>query len=74
MSKRLSDCPPESYVIEGLVDGEWQELATGTAVGHKKIDRIAPTTVAALRLRVTEAVGEPMIRSLAVYHTAAGGR
>jgi alpha-L-fucosidase len=63
-----------AYVVEGLVEGAWRELVSGTAIGHKKIDRIPPTTVAALRLRVTESVGEPIIRSLAVYRTPASPR
>jgi alpha-L-fucosidase len=63
-----------AYVVEGLVGGDWKELASGTAIGHKKIDRIEPATVAAVRLRITEAVGEPIIRSLAVYNTEAGAR
>lgn len=56
-----------AYVLEGLVDGEWKPLATGTAIGHRRIDRFAPIEVEGIRLRVTEAVGEPIIRRLAAY-------
>ena len=56
-----------SYVVEGLVNGAWQPLATGTAVGHKKIDRIAPVVVTRVRLRVLESVGTPEIKRFAVY-------
>jgi len=55
------------YVIDGLVDGNWQEICRGTAVGHKKIDRFPPTTVTKVRLRVLESAAEPRIRKLAVY-------
>ncbi len=55
------------YVVEGWVDGRWQELSQGTAIGHKKIDRVAPVTVARVRLRVLGSAGEPVIRKLAVY-------
>ena len=55
------------YVIEGKVDGEWKELAAGTAVGHKKIDVFAPALVEGVRRRVIESVGEPRIRKLAVF-------
>jgi alpha-L-fucosidase len=55
------------YVIEGQVNGEWLKLAAGTAVGHKKIDRVTPTEVTAVRLRVSHAVGTPQVRRLAVY-------
>lgn len=57
------------YVVEGLVDGSWQTLAEGTAIGHKKIDKFDPVRVASVRLTVTESVGEPMIRQLAVFRT-----
>ena len=56
-----------SYVVEGMVNGAWQQLAAGTAVGHKKIDRIAPVTVTRVRLRILDAVGTPEIKRIAVY-------
>jgi alpha-L-fucosidase len=55
------------YIVDGRVQGAWQTLAAGTSIGHKKIDRIAPTTVDAVRLRVTSSAGTPDIRRLAVY-------
>lgn len=57
------------YVLEGLVDGTWKELCRGTAIGHKKIDKFVPIRVSAVRLRVTESVGTPQIRRLAVFRT-----
>lgn len=57
------------YVIEGFVDGQWKELAKGTAIGRKKIDRFQPVKAAKLRLRVTKSTAEPVIRKLAAYHT-----
>jgi alpha-L-fucosidase len=56
-----------SYVVEGMVNSAWQQLAAGSAIGHKKIDRIAPVTVTRVRLRILEAVGAPEIRRFAVY-------
>jgi alpha-L-fucosidase len=58
-----------AYIIEGHNDGRWKELCSGTAIGHKKIDRIAPLRVSALRLRITESVGEPVIRRFAAHLT-----
>lgn len=58
------------YVIEGRVgSGEWIKLCDGTAIGHKKIDRIKPITVSELRLNCTKSAAEPIIRKLAVYNT-----
>ncbi|MCU6712700.1 alpha-L-fucosidase [Paenibacillus sp. J5C_2022] len=55
------------YVLEGRYGDEWKELSQGTAIGHKRIDRIAPVCVDAIRLRITESAANPVIRQLAVY-------
>lgn len=59
-----------AYVIEGLVGATWTELAKGTAIGHKKIDKFEPIRVSAVRVRVTSSVGEPLIRRIAAYRTS----
>ena len=56
------------YVIEGMADGEWKELAKGTCVGHKRIQPFSDVTVSKIRLRVTSSIAEPIIRQLSVYH------
>jgi len=58
-----------AHVIEGNINGQWKELVRGSAIGHKKIGRIPPLRVSALRLRITESVGEPSIRRFAGYFT-----
>ena len=58
------------YAVEGRVEGKWKELAKGTAIGHKKIDRIDPIDVDAVRLRCLKSAADPLIRRLAVYNTA----
>ena len=58
------------YVVEGLVGGAWKELARGTAIGHKKIDRFEPVNISKIRLRVTKSAAEPMIRKFAVYNVS----
>jgi len=58
------------YVVEGLSGGRWTELCAGSAIGHKKIDAFAPVQVEAVRLRVTERVGSPFLRRLAVYRVS----
>ncbi len=56
------------YVVEGRVKGRWQELCAGQSVGHKRIQQFDRTTVDAVRLRVIQSVGKPIIRQLAVYN------
>lgn len=55
------------YVLEGLAGDEWVALAEGTAIGHKRIERFAAQPVDCVRLRILESVGEPRIRTFAVY-------
>ncbi len=57
------------YIVEGLTNDGWKQLAEGTAIGHKKIDRFAPVEVAAVRLLVKESVGEPVFRRVALHDT-----
>jgi alpha-L-fucosidase len=44
------------YAVHGAADGAWQELARGTTVGHRKLDRFDPTPVRRLRVTVEDAV------------------
>ena len=57
------------YEIDGMVDGQWVELAKGSAVGHKKIDKFDPIRVSKIRIRVLKSVGEPLIRRIAAFRT-----
>lgn len=57
------------YSIEGLTADGWKELARGTAIGHKKIDRFAPIEVAQVRVLVHDAAAEPIFRRIALHDT-----
>ena len=59
------------YVIEGRTDVGWTELVRGQSIGHKKIDRFAPVTVRAVRLRTVRSAAEPIVRRLAVFDVSA---
>jgi alpha-L-fucosidase len=58
-----------AYRIEGSVDGAWQLLGEGSAIGHKRIHPVPPQVFGAVRLRVTESVDDPLIRTFAVFDT-----
>jgi alpha-L-fucosidase len=62
-----------AYRIEGQAEegAPWTLLAQGSAIGHKRIQPVPARTVKAVRLIVTEAVSEPVIRTLAVFDTQA---
>ncbi|MHC1769066.1 MAG: alpha-L-fucosidase [Verrucomicrobiia bacterium] len=55
------------YVVEGKTPAGWRVLASGTAVGHKKIDVFETAEVTELRLRIQASVGKPMIRKFAAF-------
>jgi alpha-L-fucosidase len=56
------------YAIEGRIGDEWKELATGTSIGHEKLDRFAPVEVSEVRWRCLESIGGPPgLRRFAVY-------
>jgi alpha-L-fucosidase len=56
------------YRLQGLTaDNRWTPMATGSAVGHKRVERFAAVEVAAIRLDVTDCQATPIIRQLAAY-------
>ncbi len=56
------------YKIQMRNKGKWETVCEGTSVGHKKIHKIAPVETTALRLKVTESKGKPMIREFTAYY------
>lgn len=54
------------YELDALINGQWRPVGSGGLVGHKRIQALAPITVEGVRLRITESVGEPIIRTFAI--------
>lgn len=48
-------------------NSQWKEVATGTSVGHKRIEKFDPLEALAIRLRVSESAGTPDIINFAAY-------
>ena len=57
------------YKIEARQAGKWITLGAGTAIGHKRIQPVPPTTADAVRLVAFESAARPVIRRLAVFDT-----
>ena len=56
------------YFLDGRNgDGPWQALATGSCIGHKRIERLAPVVLTEVRLRTPQTVAVPLIRKMAAY-------
>ena len=54
------------YAVHGSVEGAWRELARGTTVGHRKLDRFDPAPVRKVRVTV-EGVVPPNPLRIGVY-------
>lgn len=63
--ERIREC-----VIEGRREAGWATLCRGSSVGHKRIERIDPAALSALRLTVTKHAAEARIRRFAAYAKA----
>ncbi len=55
------------YHLEISRHGEWEQISTGTSVGHKRIDQFEPVVTQALRLRISQATAEPVIVNFSVF-------
>lgn len=60
-----------AYRLYGRTETGWTQLGSGTAIGHKRIQPVAPAVLKAVRLVVTKSVGHPEIRRLALFDTGA---
>ncbi len=56
------------YVLEGLTGpNQWTRLAEGRSIGNKRIERFKPVEAAKLRLQMTAAHAEPLIRHFSAW-------
>jgi alpha-L-fucosidase len=57
----------ERFAVDARVDGQWQEIATGTTIGVRRILRFPRVVGDAVRLRITSSRACPTISTLEVY-------
>ena len=63
MSQRV-----ESYIIEAqLSDGTWTEVAKGTTIGYKKIEKFDAVATDAVRIRITDSRVCPVLSFIGIY-------
>ena len=58
-----------AYRLEGRTQGKWVALGRGASIGQKRIQPVAPGVLEAVRLVITESVGQASMRRLAVFDT-----
>ena len=59
--------------VDARANGVWMTIATGTAIGERKLHRMSPVTADRVALVITEARGAPAISELGVYDTTQAG-
>lgn len=59
-----------AYRVEGRVDGAWRELARGTTIGYRKLDRFDQVRLDAVRVTIEDAAESPQPLRIGLY---AGG-
>jgi alpha-L-fucosidase len=62
LGQRVSD-----FAVEGLVNGQWQRIAAGTTIGHKRILQIDPIETDKIRVTINAAKACPVISNVEVY-------
>jgi alpha-L-fucosidase len=58
-----------NYRVLGRTPAGWKTLSWGTTIGAKKLDRIDPVTVDAMRLEILSAFATPRIATIGAYRT-----
>lgn len=57
----------EAYSIEAWDGKEWKEIAKGTTIGHKKLDRFDDVIASKIRLNINQSQYQPQIRSFGLF-------
>lgn len=59
-----------TYTVEGLIEGRWQTLCSGSCIGHKRIERFKAHQCTALKLIIDESVEEPIITNFSAFYVS----
>ena len=55
------------YAVQALMNGQWETVATGISVGHKRIQAFKAIKTNRMRLTIQQSEGTPFLKSFAVY-------
>ncbi len=56
-----------AYHVEGFDGAMWRLLSSGTTIGHQKLDRLWPTTVSKVRLKINRALATPCVQAIGLH-------
>lgn len=57
----------KSFTVEIWKDNAWEQVATGTTIGYKRIIRLEPTETNKVRIKITDARVCPVISSVEIF-------
>ncbi|MBQ3157112.1 MAG: alpha-L-fucosidase [Clostridia bacterium] len=57
----------EAFAVDARISGRWQQIASGTVIGHQRILPLLPLETTALRIRILDARVSPILRFIGVY-------
>lgn len=58
----------QNYAVEIFRDGKWMAIATGQAIGHKRINRFQAVSASRVRLNILSSAGEAHIREFQLFN------
>ena len=58
----------KTFTLEAKMDNGWQEIASETTIGYKRILRLPETIATAIRLNIKDAKACPTITNIELYH------
>ena len=61
----------EAYAVEVWDGMQWKEIASGTTIGHKRLDRFNDVTATKVRLVIRKALACPTISAFGIYREPA---
>jgi alpha-L-fucosidase len=62
LGQRVSD-----FAVESFTNGQWQRIASGTTIGHKRILKIDPVETDKIRVTINAAKACPVISNVEIY-------
>lgn len=64
----------EAFRVEAAVQGEWQEIASGTTIGYRRLLKINPVETDKIRIILSESRGKACIAEAGLYQSAGFSR
>jgi len=62
LGQRISE-----FTVEAFVNDAWQDIATGTTIGYKRLLRIDPVTTDHIRIKIKNANNTPALSNIGLY-------